>query len=48
MYRERLLFTQQRLLRSELFVLKGMGSSVLSTRMGGGNNPMHEVSCYAQ
>lgn len=43
MYRERLLLTQQRLLRSELFALKGMGNSTLTSRHNGSNNPVHEV-----
>jgi len=45
MYRERLLFTQQRLLRSELFTLKGLGNSAPLRGGAGNNNAVHEVGC---
>jgi hypothetical protein len=48
MYRERLLLTQQRLLRSELFALKGMGNSTLTTKHKGTNQMVHEVSFAMQ
>jgi hypothetical protein len=43
MYRERLVLTQQRLLRSELFALKGMGNSTLTSKHSSSNGPVHEV-----
>jgi hypothetical protein len=48
MYRERLLLTQQRLLRSELFALKGMGNSTLTTKHKGTNQMVHEVRTVAR
>jgi hypothetical protein len=46
MYRERLVLTQQRLLRSELFALKGMGNSTLTSKHSSSNGPVHEVWVY--
>jgi hypothetical protein len=46
MYRERLVLTQQRLLRSELFALKGMGNSTLTSKHSSSNGPVHEVCVY--
>lgn len=46
MFRERLLLTQQRLLRSELFVLRGMSSNTISGASVGadGSGDVHELS----
>lgn len=48
MYRERLLLTQQRLLRSGLFVMRGMGSSAgtmkAANNKGAGGGDVHELS----
>ena len=46
MYRERLLLTQQRLLRSELFVLKGMGNTSLTTKHSSSNHAPSSVRNY--
>jgi len=43
MYRERLLFTQQRLLRSELFTLKGLGNAAPGRNGANKDNAVHEV-----
>ena len=43
MYRERLLFTQQRLLRSELFTLKGLGNAAPGRSGANKDNAVHEV-----
>ena len=44
MFRERLLLTQQRLLRSGLFVMRGMGSSSSSNNTKAGKGEVHELS----